>query len=311
MGLFDIQGFIAHASWVNCVAFSPVDPTALATSSSDHTICIWILSEDRKSVALRHKLTGHTWPVSSFAWSNDGLFLVSGSYDNTIRKWNVSTGKCEATIRTHKWVYALAFSPDDKRIVTSDDNSLEDCSVCVRDVSSGRRILCPSKGHTDTIQTVAYSPDGRRILSGSLDKTIIVWDSATGEILFGPFAAHSSTVRSISFHPSGEAFVTSSNDKTITIWDANTFESITKSLHLHADRVTSVQYSRDGRFILSASDDGTLRVWDVKRGRVASNSVENGCSVRSAAFSPDGRWVASGGKDGVVRIWEFCEMDTP
>ena len=177
-------------------------------------MCIQTLSEDGKASTLRHQLSGHTQSVESITWSSDGLFLVSGSYDKTIRKWNISTGECNLIIETPRWVHGVALSPDNKHLV-SVHKWLS--SIYVWDVSTGHRILGPLKGHTSDVFTVVYSPDGHRILSGSSDGSVTVWDSTTGEILFGPVTAHSNIIRSISFHPSGESFVTGSDDETLTI----------------------------------------------------------------------------------------------
>ena len=299
-----IQRFKAHSAWIFCVSFSPVDARTLATSSNDGTVCIWTLSGDGKTSSLSRQLPGHTFPVQSTAWSSDGSFLVSGSWDTTIRKWNVTTGECELTIQTPHWVYAVALSPDNKHVVSGG------ASVSVWDVTTGNRILGPLHGHKDYVFMVAYSPDGRRILSGSVDNSIVIWDSTNGQTLFRPLAAHSDTVRSISFHPSGKKFVTGSDDRTLVVWDANTFQPIRKNLRYHSAGVFSVQYSPDGRSILSASQDGTLRLSDTKKGRPTSDPVQNGCCVFTAAFSPDGQWVASGGEDENVRIWGVCELDT-
>ena len=274
-------------------------------------MCIWTLSENGKTSTLRHRLTCHTRTVHSIAWSSDGLFFVSGSWDNSIRKWNISTGKCELTIKTPYWVHAVALSPDNKNVASAHAGFImEDCSIYVWDVSTGDRIFGTLKGHTEfaPTSTVVYSPDGSRILSGSRDGSVIVCDSKTGKILFGPFTAHSDFVRSVSFHPSGETSVTGSFDKTLTIWDANNFKPILKNIHVHSDLVLSVQYSPDGTSILSASEDGTLRLSDAKKGRPTCDSVQNRCVVFMASFSPDGRRVASGGEDGKVRIWEVRDL---
>ena len=150
-------------------AFSPVDARVLATASM--VICVWELSADGKTSTLRHQLTDHSRWVMFIAWSSDGLFFVSGSWDNSIRKWNISTGKCELTIKTPYWVHAVALSPDNKHLV-SVHKWLS--SIYVWDVSTGHRILGPLKGHTSDVFTVVYSPDGHRILSGSSDGSVTV-----------------------------------------------------------------------------------------------------------------------------------------
>ena len=309
MWLSRISEFEVDTSGIKCVAFSPVDTQILATTSNYESICIWELSEDRKTSTLRHRLSGHTDRVDSIVWSSDGLFLVSGSNDKTIRKWNISTGECELTIETPIWVYAVVLSPDNKHVVSGHvDFISEECFIYVWDVSTGDKILGPLKGHRRNVVTVVYSPDGRHILSGSRDGFVIVWDSTTGGILFGPFATHSNSVWSISFHPSGETFITGSSDKTLTIWNAINFKPIHKNIHVHGASVYSVQYSPDGASLLSAEEDGTLRLSDAKKGRPTCVSVQNGYAVYSVTFSPDGRWVASGGMGRNVRIWEVRHL---
>lgn len=293
--------FKFHSKSINSIAFSPVDEQTLATSSMDNTICIWTLSEDGKRATRQFQLKGHTDDVNSLAWSSDGLFLVSGSDDSTIQKWNVSTGECELVIQTPDLVFPVALSPDDKHIVSGDGFHLpaRRCFVHVWDALTGDRTLGPLKGHQHCVSAVTYTPDGRRILSGSSDHCIIVWNSITGVKLFGPFIAHSDVIRSISFHPSGKTFITCSLDKTTTIWDAKTFWAIHKELF--ENPVVSAQYSSNGKLLLSASRDGILRVWGVEGGRVASEPLKSGSA---AAFSTHGRWIVSGRDDGIVKIWE-------
>ena len=300
-----IHEFKSHSDIVRCVAFSPIDAKTLATSSEYNTVCIWALSEDGKTATPRHRLTGHTHHVLSIACSGDGLFLVSGSSDETIRMWSASTGECRTEISTPDEVLTIALSPDSERVVSGDDG----CSIYIWETSTGVNFLGPLHGHTDSVWSVAYSPDGSQVLSGSADGSVVVWNSSTGAKCFGPFIAYSDLIGSISFHPSGEAFATSSSDRTIVIWDAKTFKPIRNDLKTR-DSATSVQYSVDGRFLLTAFDGG-LSMWDTRRGRVVSELTENGWSIWTAVFSPDGRWVASGRKGGTVIILEVGELGIP
>lgn len=288
--------FEASSVAVTCVAFSPVDTRRLVTSSHDNDVIIW--TTHGKEVKERLCLIGHTKSVSSVVWSTDGSFLVSGSLDKSIRKWNISIGKCEIVAEVPHQVHAIALSPDDEFIVFGGVDS----SLYVYDVPTMARILGPLSGHKGNVLTVAYSQDGRHIVSGSRDKSIIVWDSKTGAKLSGPIM-HSGVIQSLSHSPLGGTFVTGSFD-TITIWDAKSFEPFHRALSAHGGRVKSVHYSPDGRFVLSASADGTLKVWNVESGKVVVELPKHDCSVEAVSFSSDGEWAASGDSDGMVRIWK-------
>ena len=92
-------------------------------------------------------------------------------------------------------------------------------------------------GHSDSVMSVAFSPDGRRIVSGSGDKTIRVWDAETGEEVVGPLKGHSDWVMSVAFSPDGRRIVSGSDDKTIRVWDAETGEEVMGPLKGHSDWV--------------------------------------------------------------------------
>ena len=250
---------------------------------------------------LRHRLSGHSRLIGSIAiaWSSDGLFLVSGSYDETIRKWNTSSGECELTIKSPDWIYAVALSPDNKHILSGGDRG-----VHVWDSSTGQIVFGPLHS---PVCSVAYSPNGQYFVSGSWDGSVIIWDSTTGTNHLAPFKAHSSIIHSIAFHPTGKTFATMSADETIVVWDANTFKSTHKFANVGLHLVTnSIQYSPNGRSILTASND-QIKVLDTQTGKVRNKSDDG---VNAAAFSPDGRWVASGSGQGSVKVWEFLEYDT-
>ena len=116
------------------------------------------------------------------------------------------------------------------------------------------------KGHTDLVPSVAFSPDGRFALSGSADKTLILWDVATGDPV-RTFTEHTDWVRSVAFSPDGRFALSGSFDNTLILWDVATGYPV-RTFRGHTYWVLSVAFSPDGRFALSWSDDGTIRLWD-------------------------------------------------
>src|ERR1700691_5551967 len=119
------------------------------------------------------------------------------------------------------------------------------------------------EGHTSSVGFVAFSQDGKRIVSGSEDM-IRVWDAESGEVVVGPLEGHTKFVSSIAFSQDGKRIVSGSDDKTIRVWDADTGESIAGPLEGHTGSVASVTFSQDGKCIVSGSDE--IRVWDAESG---------------------------------------------
>jgi WD40 repeat protein len=116
-------------------------------------------------------------------------------------------------------------------------------------------------GHTDSVQSVAFSPDGTRIVSGSSDWTIRLWDAATNQPIGRPMTEHTGAVLSVAFSPDGARIVSGSVDDTIRLWDAATNQPIGPPFTGHTDFVSSVAFSPDGTLIVSGSGDSTLREW--------------------------------------------------
>ena len=161
------------------------------------------------------------------------------------------------------------------------------------------------RGHTDDVNSAAFSPDGKLIVSASNDKTIRIWDAQTGKQIGDTIEGHTHFVFSAAFSPDGKRIVSASNDNTIRIWDVQTGKQIGKPLEGHADGVLSAAFSPDGKRIVSASDDETIRIWDAQTGKQIGKPLEGHTSgVLSAAFSPDGKRIVSASWDETVRIWD-------
>ncbi|KZP22853.1 WD40 repeat-like protein, partial [Athelia psychrophila] len=160
------------------------------------------------------------------------------------------------------------------------------------------------EGHSGSVNSVAFSPDGQCIASGSSDNTIRIWDAKTGSLLAEPFEGHTDYVFSVAFSPDSQRVASGSRDKTIRVWDAQTGALIAGPFKGHTGYVHSVAFSPDSQRIASGSEDKTVRIWDAKTGSLIAGPFEGHTNcIFSVAFSLDSQRVASGSQDRTIRIW--------
>jgi len=306
--LFSLKG---HQGWVVALAFSP-DGQVLASGSRDGTIRLWTVQTGQCIKTLR----GHTNWVQSVAFSpifspgdspensssnsqEAGLCLASGSYDHTIRVWDVETGDLlnEFTDHTDS-VFAVAFGRDRNTLVSSSG----DHTVRVWNTHTGQCIKVLSI-KTNWVQAMALSPDGCTLAVGCDRNSVQLWNIETGEHL-GNLANYTSEVWAVTFSADGQWLATGSEDCTVKRWDVATRQCI-QTCQAHTLRVWLVAFSQSGATLFSCSDDQTIRRWESATGNCLSTLQTYRNTIPSIALSPDGATLASGYENSQIGLWDL------
>ena len=215
--------------------------------------------------------------------------MLSGSDDETLKLWDVSTGQLIRTFEGHSnSISSVAFSSDGARILSGSG----DKTAKLWDAATGR-LLRSFEGHTNRVGSVAFSPDGTRVLSASDDNTLKLWDAATGQLLHTS-ELHWHGVSSYAFSPDGALVLsdTASINGTMQLWNAAT-GSLLHSFEGHSLFVYAIAFPRDGARVLTGGVDETVKLWDVATGQVIRTFEGRSSPVTSVAFSSDGSRVLS------------------
>jgi len=226
---------------------------------------------------------GHMAPIASLAVTPDGKQVVSASNDKTVRVWDIATGKTARMIRGESapgnWgaIYAMSLSGDGRWLAIggylSDADRISASAIRLYEFASGKLVKV-LRGHKQVVFALAFSADGKRLISGSADKTARIWDVDSGQLL-AALKGHSAKINAVAFNKNGTRIVTAGDDETLRLWDA-----------------------ADGKLIAEMTEHTSIRK------RENENEQNRGGSVETAAFSPDNKMIASGSKDGRVLFWD-------
>jgi WD40 repeat protein len=301
------QPITGHTREVGDVAFSP-DGKILASASWDGSILLWDVVTHEP---IGSPLLGHTGQVNSIAFSSDGKVLASGSSDKTIILWSVASGqRIGKPLSGHtSSVLSVAFRPDGKILASGGcgkyvDATCKQGEIILWDVASRHHIDLPLIGHLKAVLTVAFSPDGITLASGSADGMVILWDVDSHHQIGQPLERHTGEVQSIAFSKDGKVLASGSFDNTIILWDVATHQPIGPSLSGNANGVFSIAFSSDGKTLASASGglnwEGSIVLWDLTSHLSAGQSLPvNSMTNLRASFNPDGSILAYGGCEDV------------
>ncbi|KAG4427767.1 hypothetical protein IFR05_016752, partial [Cadophora sp. M221] len=228
------------------------------------------------------------------------------AFIHDIRRFVVSNRSIIEQAPLQVYCSALVFAPE-KSIVR---NTFKECipswiQTKPRVEADWSAMLQALEGHTGDVNSVAFSSDGKQIVSGSEDTTVRRWDAATGQQLLPALEGHTRNVSSVAFSPDGKQIVSGSGDTTIRRWDAATGQQLLPALEGHTSYVSSVAFSPNGKQIVSGSGDTTVRRWDAATGQQLLPALEGHTrNVSSVAFSPDGKQIVSGSWDTTIRRWD-------
>ena len=304
------KSLVIHHNAIHNLSFNP-DGITLA-SSSYGTIYLWNVATGQLDTTFK-VTTG--W-VRSVAFSPDGNTLTIGFDDGEVGLWDLGTGKNKTILRGHiGGAVSLAFNKDGTLLASGSRgkqgfSSWVDADVHVWDVSTGR-VKFTLEGHSDSVRSVAFSPDSNTVASGSDDDSVILWDVTTGKrksILGNRF-------QSVAYSPDGRTIAAGSVEGTVRLWDA--ISGVPKTtLKGHIGRVDSVAFNEKGTLLASGSTgryhhgggwSGTkVLLWDVASGALESTLSGHSGRVSSVVFSPDGNTIASGSDDDTVILWNVA-----
>jgi WD40 repeat protein len=261
--------------------------------------------------------------VTSVATSLDGKTLIAGFEDTSTIMWDMESGEAIRRLEGHSTISInsenqetrfgsildLAVSPDGQRVLSG----AEDRTMLVWDVNTGD-IVYQYESCSDTINTGAFSPDGRYFVGGfgtisaptrgncpDTDYTIHLWDAATGDLI-RQFVGHQDAVVKVRFSPNGRWLVSGSIDESIRLWDVETSREI-RQFDGHTGGVMSVEFSDDGQYIVSGAADGTVKVWDADTGDLLRQFVIQGGHINTVQFSADSSAIWTSSADNSLRLW--------
>lgn len=299
-----------HSGWVTSIATTVRNPDMILSASRDKTIIVWDLTTgDEKSAGrARRALRGHSHFVQDVVISSDGQFALSGSWDGTLRLWDVNTGATTRRFIGHeKDVLSVAFSADNRQIVSG----ARDRTIKLWNTLGECKYTITEGGHTEWVSCVRFSPSTTTplIVSAGWDKMVKVWN-LTNCKLENTLAGHTGYLNTVTVSPDGSLCASGGKDCTAMLWDLNEGKRL---YSLDADdEIHAMEFSPNRYWLCAATTKG-IKIWDLETKHEvcpmlraefppASKRAQVPYCV-SLAWSADGSTLFAGYTDGIIRVW--------
>ena len=298
-GLY-LQSLSGHVSEINAITFSNTNQI-LATASVDRTVKIWDITKGKCLKTLQ----GRADFVHSAVFSNDNRTIITGS-QHSINFWDIDSQCISTFFKTKDWLSSLIISQDEKTIacanISNEDNfiriwQIDDLNSSTTNYQIPNKIL---KGHNDNIWSIAFNPDGTKIVSGSSDRTVKIWNSQTGQCL-KTLSGHNRPVLCVSFSPNGNTVASCGGHSIIKLWNVETGECF-QTIQEKASYI--IKFNSNGLILASGHTSGIIKLWNTKNGECIQ-TLGNRKPIISIAFSDDGKYIAYGSYDGTVTVWNI------
>lgn len=299
-----------HEGWVTCIATSSVNPDLVLSGSRDKSLIIWnITRESEQNYGIpRRALHGHSHFVQDLVISSDGQFALSGSWDSTLRLWDLNFGTTTRRFVGHtKDVLSVAFSADNRQIVSGSRdktiklwNTLGECKYTIEE-----------DGHTEWVSCVRFSPNHQTpmIISSGWDKLVKVWNLTNCKLRTN-LVGHTGYINTVTVSPDGSLCASGGKDGTARLWDLVKGQAL---YYLDAgDIIHSLVFSPT-RYWLCAATQTSIKVWDLESKNLVADLNKNYPEFNaktanpapiSLAWSSDGVTLYAGYTDNMIRVWE-------
>merc|ERR1740115_131234 len=249
-----------HSDWVTAIATTNEDATMVLSSSRDRSVLVWQVDGTQEEYGFpRKSLRGHSHFVSSVVISSDGQFALSGSWDGSLRLWEIASGRTTRRFAGHtKDVLSVAFSVDNRQIVSGS----RDRSIRLWNTLGECKYVLTDEGHSEWVSCVRFSPSQAvpLIVSCGWDRLVKVW-SLSNCTLRNDLVGHSGYLNTVCVSPDGSLCASGGRDGTAMLWDLNEGKRL-YSLDA-GDEIHCLVFSPN-RYWLCAATDSVVKIWDLE-----------------------------------------------